>query len=76
MRTETARWTSPQLVLTAYSEVLAGNQNPLDKTQQKAADADGNQEVNAADAQYILNYYVLNQVNGTPTLWEAIVNKS
>ena len=62
-----------QLTLTAYSETLAGNQNPLDMTQQKAADVDGNSEVNVEDAQYILNYYLLNQVSSIPTLWKNII---
>ena len=63
-----------QITLQAYTEVLAGNEDPLTDEQRVAADVDENGKIEAADAQFILTYYVSNHVSGNVTDWESILH--
>lgn len=62
-----------QNVLSAYADILSGNAPELSEMQQTAADVNGDGEINAADAQTILNYYVLNTIAETPTTWDELM---
>ena len=63
-----------QITLQAYTEVLAGNEDPLTDEQRAAADVDENGKIEAADAQFILTYYVYNNVSGKVTDWDSILH--
>ena len=62
-----------QNVLSAYADILAGSASELSEMQRTAADVNGDGEINAADAQMILLYYVLNTIADTPTSWDELL---
>ncbi len=64
-----------QLVLTAYTEALAGMEMNLTAAQIKAGDIDGNGIISVEDAQYILTYYTENTVAGKDITWDDILPK-
>ncbi len=62
-----------QLALAAYAEKCAGKAPEWTEVQKAAYDPDCDDELTAADAQFILQYYVSNTVAGIPTTWVDIV---
>lgn len=62
-----------QMALGAYAELIAGNEHGLTDTQFAAADVDGNGNLSARDAQFILMYFLLNNVLDDPTDWETLL---
>ena len=62
-----------QMALGAYAELIAGNEHGLTDTQFAAADVDGNGNLFARDAQFILMYFLLNNVLDDPTDWETLL---
>ncbi|HAG13119.1 MAG TPA: hypothetical protein DCG49_04565 [Ruminococcus sp.] len=65
--------TDAQLVLSAFAEMISGNEHGLTETQFTAADIDEDGELSAMDAQYILEYFLNNTVLNTPTDWETLL---
>lgn len=63
-----------QITLIAATEIVTGNENPMTESQQLAADVDGDAAVSVADAQFILVYYVSNNVSGAETDWEQVLH--
>ncbi|GEM_PF-6177250 len=63
-----------QITLQAYTELTAGNPDPMTDAQRTAADVDENGKIEAADAQFILTYYVNNYVSGKVTDWDSILH--
>ena len=62
-----------QIVLQAYSMLLAGAQNPLTQEADAAADVDQDGVITAGDAQIILQYYSQNTLLHITTTWEELI---
>ena len=63
-----------QSTLVAYVNILSGTPHGLSDAAFSAADIDADGEISAQDAQWILMYYVANNVAGNQMTWEQIIN--
>ena len=64
-----------QIVLLAYSDILAGGSSTLTPAQMKAADVNEDGIIDVLDAQYILIYYVETVIAGKEITWDSIIVK-
>ncbi len=55
---------------------MAGRDSGLSDLQKKAADVNEDGEVSVDDAQFILLYYVTNDVSHKKQTWEQIMNRA
>ncbi len=65
-----------QIVLLAYTKMLAGSSNSLTPAQIKAADVNEDGMIDVEDAQYILLYYVETVLTNHEITWDSIINKT
>lgn len=61
-----------QTALIAYAELVAGNPGNLTQNQRIAADVNMDGQLDVADAQIILQYYVLNTLSGLKHSWNEL----
>ena len=60
-----------QLVLNNVLDLMLGNETAV----LSGADLDGDGKITVLDAQYIMQFYLQNDVIGVPTMWRDVIAK-